>query len=216
MTHKKKQFADRFPEVTVNHQHYWEALTDKSIQYLFCTGPAGTTKTIRACKYMAMALRKRHYDKIVICTSITSVDGEELGHLKGDVSEKMSPHVSRVTQHLDKFLPKSLTSPSVEVVPLSYIRGRDIDKSIMIVDEAQNCGLELLIAILSRVSDNSKVIFCGDAAQSDKFPKDNVPLIKVMNSLEIMDCVECIRFDEDDILRSANLKRMLSILSKLR
>jgi len=163
-----------------------EALCHEKIPLVTLTGLAGSGKTFLALMCAIEGLQKDMYERIVITRSIQPV-GRDLGYLPGDVSEKMSPwlmpiadnirHAFKDTTYFDIMIEKG----KIEVAPLAYIRGRTLNDSFVIVDEAQNATIHELKTIITRIGDNSKVVLLGDTDQID------TPYInKISNGLSIV------------------------------
>ena len=133
-------------------------------------GRAGSGKTLLACNIALDGLLRRHYTKIVITRP--TVSKEEIGFLPGDLREKMDPWVQPIYQNFfalyDKIkVEKLVNDGKIEIVPVSFMRGRTFMDSMIIVDEAQNVTHEQMEMITSRIGLRSKMIICGDAHQTD-------------------------------------------------
>lgn len=128
---------------------------------VICAGPAGTGKTYVACAEALRLLAKRSdiYKKIIIVKSVTVLEGEEIGFLKGTMKEKMEPYMISFMDNFHKIIGKELTRSMeaqelIEIMPLAYIRGRSIDNTIIIVDEAQNISLKNMRSTMTRLGEN--------------------------------------------------------------
>jgi|TARA_R100000479_G_C6387898_1_gene203789 phosphate starvation-inducible PhoH-like protein len=133
-------------------------------------GSAGSGKTLLACNVALDGLLRRQYDKIIITRP--TVSKEEIGFLPGDLREKMDPWVQPIYQNFfalyDKVkIEKLITDGKIEIVPVSFMRGRTFMDSMIIVDEAQNVTHEQMEMITSRIGLRSKMMVCGDAHQTD-------------------------------------------------
>ena len=133
-------------------------------------GAAGSGKTLLACNVALDGLFRRQYDKIIITRP--TVSKEEIGFLPGDMREKMDPWVQPIYQNFytlygKEKMQKYLDGGQIEIVPVSFMRGRTFLDSIVIVDEAQNVTHEQMEMIASRLGLRSKMIICGDAHQID-------------------------------------------------
>ena len=145
-----------------------QVILDSTITLL--GGGAGSGKTLLACNVALDGLLRRVYDKIVITRP--TVSKEEIGFLPGDLREKMDPWVQPIYQNFfalyDKTkIEKLIEDGKIEIVPVSFMRGRTFMDSIVIVDEAQNVTHEQMEMITSRIGLRSKMIICGDAQQTD-------------------------------------------------
>tara|TARA_R110000796_G_scaffold6067_1_gene22029 strand:+ start:1258 stop:1989 length:732 start_codon:yes stop_codon:yes gene_type:complete len=133
-------------------------------------GSAGSGKTLLACQIALEKLFMRDIDKIIITRP--TVSKEEIGFLPGDLREKMDPWVQPIYQNMfalyDKAkIEKYITDGQIEIVPVSFMRGRTFLDSIVIVDEAQNVTHEQMQMIVTRLGLRSKMVICGDAHQTD-------------------------------------------------
>jgi phosphate starvation-inducible PhoH-like protein len=133
-------------------------------------GKAGAGKTLLACQVALDGLFTKQYDKVIVTRPTVSV--ESIGHLPGSLTEKMDPWLQPIYQNMfllynkDKVL-KMIEDDKIEIVPVSFMRGRTFLNSCVIVDEAQNVTHEQLEMITTRIGKNSKMIICGDDAQID-------------------------------------------------
>jgi len=145
-----------------------QTILDNTITLL--AGKAGSGKTLLACQVALDGLFRRHYEKIIITRP--TVSKEEIGFLPGDLHQKMDPWVQPIYQNMyllygkDKIDPY-IQSGQIEIVPVSFMRGRTFLDSCVIVDEAQNVTNEQMEMIVTRVGLRSKMIICGDDGQVD-------------------------------------------------
>jgi len=145
-----------------------QSILDNTITLL--GGSAGSGKTLLACNIALDGLLRRMYDKIIITRP--TVSKEEIGFLPGDLREKMDPWVQPIYQNFFKLYDKSkveklIEDGKIEIVPVSFMRGRTFLDSMIIVDEAQNVTHEQMEMITSRLGLRSKMIICGDQHQTD-------------------------------------------------
>ena len=145
-----------------------QSILDSTITLL--GGSAGSGKTLLACNVALDGLLRRQYDKIIITRP--TVSKEEIGFLPGDLREKMDPWVQPIYQNLfalyDKVkIEKLIEDGKIEIVPVSFMRGRTFMDSMIIVDEAQNVTHDQMEMITSRIGLRSKMMVCGDAQQTD-------------------------------------------------
>jgi phosphate starvation-inducible PhoH-like protein len=171
------------------------------------SGPAGTGKTYLACAQAIKMLKNDdRFKKIILVKSVTVLEGEEVGFLKGDLKEKMYPYTISFLDNFHKLIGEGLTNQMMEcgfiqVLPLAYIRGRSIDNAIIIVDEAQNITLKNMRSTMTRIGTDTKMIITGDTKQIDmKNPKLSsldtvVKLFKGKNDIGTME------FGREDIVR---------------
>lgn len=182
-------------------------INDKDI--VICAGPAGTGKTFVAC---AEALRlitaqSSKYKKIIIAKSVTVLEGEEIGFLKGTMQEKMEPFMISFLDNFHKLIGKEMTNSliaadMIEVLPLAYIRGRSIDNAIIIVDEAQNISLPNMRSTMTRIGEDSKMVIVGDTRQIDMKKSATSSLEKVIEFFSDMEEIGIMEFRREDIVRN--------------
>ena len=161
-------------------------------------GQAGSGKTLLACNVALDGLFRRMYDKVIITRP--TVSKEEIGFLPGDLREKMDPWVQPIYQNMFLLYDKSkveryIEKSEIEIVPVSFMRGRTFVNSIVIVDEAQNVTHDQMEMIVTRLGKGSKMIVCGDTHQVDlkkkedsgfKFLYNGATKIKEMQSLTLV------------------------------
>lgn len=161
-------------------------------------GQAGSGKTLLACNVALDGLFRRMYDKVIITRP--TVSKEEIGFLPGDLREKMDPWVQPIYQNMFLLYDKSkverhIEKSEIEIVPVSFMRGRTFVNSIVIVDEAQNVTHDQMEMIVTRLGKGSKMIVCGDTHQVDlkkkedsgfKFLYNGAKKIKEMQSITLV------------------------------
>ena len=196
-----------FEPITINQQKAFDAWDDGD--NLILAGSAGTGKTFRA---LAMALEEllnpdSYYRKILIVRSIVST--RDPGHLPGTKEEKelvfQLPYKNICIELFNdpSAWGKLTSSKQILFESTSFIRGATFDDSIIIVDEMQNLNFHELDSVITRVGDNSRIIFCGDYRQSDfRFQDEKDGLFKFMSIIEQMKDFSTINFGWDDIVRS--------------
>ena len=147
------------------------------------------------------------YTKILLVKSVTGLEGEDVGFLKGDFKEKMFPFTIAFLDNFYKLIGEDNTTAMlneglIEVLPLAYIRGRSIDNSIIIVDEAQNISLKNMRSTLTRIGDNSKMIITGDTKQIDIKNKRLSSLDTVVSIFSGKPNIGTMEFQTKDIVRN--------------
>lgn len=172
-----------------------------------CAGRAGTGKTFIACAQAIKLLKSDKYSKIILVKSVTELEGESVGYLKGTLEEKMFPHTISFLDNFYKLIgeentKKMLDIGLIEVLPLAFIRGRSIDNAIIIVDESQNITLSNMRSTLTRVGYNTKMIITGDTKQIDIKNKKQSSLDTVINIFKDKEGIGTMYFTVDDIVRS--------------
>ena len=192
-----------------------------SKEITICAGPAGTGKTYVAC---AEALRllcadPHTYKKIIIVKSVTVLEGEELGYLKGSMKEKMEPFMASFMDNFEKLIGRDLTKrleelEVIEIMPLAYIRGRSIDNTIIIVDEAQNISLKNMRSTMTRLGENSKMIIVGDTRQIDMKKNETSSLDKVIHYFQDVEEIGVVEFLREDIVRNPLIIKIETIFDQ--
>jgi len=204
---------------TENQKTLVNAIKEKEV--IICSGPAGTGKTYLACAE-ALKLIKRYakYKKIVIVKSVTTLKNEEIGFLKGGLREKMEPFMFSFVHNFEKLVGQAITSrlrelKTIEELPIAYMRGINLDRSIIIIDEAQNISQENIRTIMTRLGKDSKMIFLGDERQQDS--KGGNGLTFLMDHFQGIDEIGCVQFNKSDVVRNpliAKIERVFDSLQK--
>ena len=204
---------------TENQKSLVNSIKEKEVTV--CSGPAGTGKTFLACAE-ALKLIKRYarYRKIVIVKSVTTLKNEEIGFLKGNLREKMEPFMFSFVHNFEKLVGQSITSrlrelKTIEEMPIAYMRGINLDRSIIIIDEAQNISRENIRTIMTRLGRDSKMIFLGDERQQDS--KGGNGLTFLMDHFQDIDEIGCVQFTKSDVVRNplvAKIERVFDSLQK--
>jgi phosphate starvation-inducible PhoH-like protein len=176
-------------------------------------GPAGTGKSFLAVAMAVAALSRREVSRIVLTRPAVEA-GERLGFLPGDIAAKVDPYLrplfdalydmlepEKVNQHLDRGV--------IEVAPLAFMRGRTLNDSFIILDEAQNTSPEQIKMFLTRLGFNSKMVVTGDITQID-LPRDQRSgLVVVGEILEEVEGIEFVRFGGEDVVRHKLVQRIV-------
>jgi phosphate starvation-inducible PhoH-like protein len=181
--------------------------TIKNNDVTICTGPAGTGKTFLSCYESINQLKNNNLiNKIVIVKSVTTLKNEEIGFLKGSLEEKMEPFVYSFIKNFEKIIGLDLTNKLkdeniIEVLPIAYMRGINIDNAVVIIDEVQNISIDNIRTILTRLGENSKMILLGDINQIDmKYKKDSA-LEFLINNFKNTSNIGLIEFNNSEIIR---------------
>lgn len=184
----------------------------------FAIGPAGTGKTYLAVAFAVAALKKGEVRKIVLARPAVEA-GESLGFLPGDFKEKIDPYLRPLYDALEDMLPVEqlrnyLEKSTIEIVPLAYMRGRTLNNSYVILDEAQNSTGMQMKMFLTRLGPNSKAIITGDITQID-LPNNTVSgLVQVNNILKKVDGVSFIYFKKTDVVRHKLVQDIIDAYEK--
>jgi len=177
----------------------------KENQITICNGRAGTGKTLCSI-YMALSLLREQgnmYQKILLVKSVTVLKNEELGFLKGDLREKVDPFMESFKSNAKKLfnitnVDSLFESSVIHFLPLAYIRGTNLDNSIIILDETQNVSVDNARTLLTRIGENSKIICLGDTNQIDLRNKQESSLEVLMKIFKDAPDIGCITMDEND------------------
>jgi|694.fasta_scaffold00131_36 phosphate starvation-inducible PhoH-like protein len=182
----------------------------------FGVGVAGTGKSYVALSYAAEQLKAKRISKIIITRPIVEA-GEKLGHLPGELEEKIAPYFDPIISILNKRLGQSFTEylikrKIIEAKPLAYLRGSTFEDAIVILDEAQNTTPAQMKMFLTRIGENCKVIIDGDVVQSDI--KGESGLADALTRLKSVNNVGWVNFTIDDVVRSGICKDILIAYSQ--
>jgi len=203
--------ATKVAPKTVNQKRYVDSIRNNTIT--FGIGPAGTGKTFLAVALAAAALSRREVNRIILTRPAVEA-GERLGFLPGDLMAKVDPYLrplfdalhdmlepDRVSQHLERGV--------IEVAPLAFMRGRSLNDSFIILDEAQNTSPEQMQMFLTRLGFNSKMVVTGDITQIDLPREETSGLVVVSDILKHVDGIEFVNFGEEDVVRHKLVRRIV-------
>ncbi len=188
---------------TLGQKRYVDAI--RSSDMVFAIGPAGTGKSVLAVAMAVSALMKREVARIVLTRPAVEA-GERLGFLPGDLYEKVHPYLRPLYDALYDMLEaekvQSLTEKgAIEIAPLAYMRGRTLNDSFIILDEAQNSTSEQMKMFLTRLGFNSKMVITGDVTQVDLPTSRGSGLIEVQSVLKGVPGIRFVYFDDQDVVR---------------
>lgn len=185
---------------------------------LFAIGPAGTGKTYTAVALAVRALKNKAVRKIILTRPAVEA-GESLGFLPGDLKEKIDPYLRPLYDALDDMIPSDklsyyMANRIIEIAPLAYMRGRTLDNSFIILDEAQNTTDLQLKMFLTRIGPNAKAIITGDLTQVDLPKNQRSGLIKASRILKNIDGIGYVELDEADVVRHRLVKHIIRAYDK--
>jgi len=205
--HRAKQIAPK----TVNQKRYVDSIRRSTVT--FGIGPAGTGKTFLAVALAAAALSRGDVNRIILTRPAVEA-GERLGFLPGDLMAKIDPYLRPLFDALHDMLEAEkvasfLERGQIEVAPLAFMRGRTLNDSFIILDEAQNTTPEQMKMILTRLGFNSKMVVTGDVTQIDLPKQDASGLVVVAEILEGIDGIEFVRFGGEDVVRHRLVQRIV-------
>ncbi|MBQ7962125.1 MAG: PhoH family protein [Clostridia bacterium] len=188
---------------TLGQKKYIESIKNNTI--VFGVGPAGTGKTYLAVAMAVNAFRAKEITRIILTRPAVEA-GEKLGFLPGDLQQKVDPYLRPLYDALFDMLgaesfQKYQEKGNIEVAPLAYMRGRTLDDSFIILDEAQNTTPEQMKMFLTRLGVNSKIVVTGDITQIDLPDGKKSGLIEATRILKNVDDIQTVRFSEKDVVR---------------
>ena len=194
-----------------NQRNYVDTINRNDIT--FCYGPAGTSKTFTACFTALEMLQEKKIKEIVLCKPIQEA-GEKLGHLPGDIHDKVDPYMKSYKSNIEKIIGVELTKTLFDkritrFEPLAYMRGDTFDDALMILDEAQNATYKQLMLFITRMGKSSKVVVTGDVSQAD-IANSQVSLPDFIKLLEGVKGIDTHIFKESDIVRAKILQEVVS------
>jgi phosphate starvation-inducible protein PhoH and related proteins len=201
---------------TVNQGKYISAMNEKALT--FGIGPAGTGKTFLAVVLAVDALLKGRVERIVLTRPAVEA-GENLGFLPGDLIQKINPYLRPLYDSLYNLLSfekvnQLIETGSIEIAPLAYMRGRTLNNSFIILDEAQNTTITQMKMFLTRLGDNSKIVVTGDITQIDLEKKSKSGLVHATRILKSIKDIAFIRFENKDISRHPIVGKIVSAYEK--
>ena len=208
--HRGKKIAPK----TVNQKRYVDSIRQNTIT--FGIGPAGTGKTFLAVALAAAALSRREVNRIILTRPAVEA-GERLGFLPGTLYEKIDPYLRPLYDALHDMIdpesiPKLIAAGTIEVAPLAYMRGRTLNNSFIILDEAQNTTASQMKMFLTRFGENVKVVITGDPTQSDIKGENGLQwAVKLLKNCK---SVAVIQYENKDVVRSALVRDILQHLEK--
>lgn len=188
---------------TVGQKKYIDGIKNNTI--VMGIGPAGTGKTYLAVAMAAKAFKAHEVNKIILTRPAVEA-GEKLGFLPGDLQDKVDPYLRPLydalfemfgAENFNKYMEKGI----IEVAPLAYMRGRTLEGSFIILDEAQNTTSEQIKMFLTRLGNDSKMVITGDVTQIDLPDSKSSGLIEAMKVLRNVDDIYIHKFNEKDVVR---------------
>lgn len=201
---------------TLGQKQYISAISDNTI--VFGIGPAGTGKTYLAVAMAVTAFRNKEIDRIIITRPAVEA-GEKLGFLPGDLQNKVDPYLRPLhdalydmmgVENYNRYVEKG----QIEVAPLAYMRGRTLDNSFIILDEAQNTTPEQMKMFLTRIGFGSKAVITGDITQIDLPDGKRSGLREVIKILNNIDDIAFCHFSFKDVVRHPLVQRIIKAYEK--
>jgi phosphate starvation-inducible PhoH-like protein len=196
---------------TINQKAYVDAIDKHTV--VFGIGPAGSGKTYLAVAKAVQALQAKQVNRIVLTRPAVEA-GEHLGFLPGTLSEKIDPYLRPLYDALQDMIdpdkiPKLMTNGSIEVAPLAYMRGRTLNDSFIILDEAQNTSPEQMKMFLTRLGFGSRMVVTGDVTQIDLPSGTKSGLKVVQDILHDVEDLAFIQLNSKDVVRHKLVSRIV-------
>ena len=197
---------------SANQQNYVNAIVENDA--VFAVGPAGTGKTYLAVARAVEALESSDVKRIVLVRPAVEA-GEKLGFLPGDLSEKVDPYLRPIYDALYEFIGfekvnKLIEQRVIEVAPLAFMRGRTLNESYIILDEAQNTTIPQMKMFLTRMGFGSKMVITGDVTQIDLPKSSQSGLTDAIKILKDIEHIAFCNFDAQDVVRHQLVKKIVS------
>ncbi len=212
----RKKTQIRIKGISENQIQYIQSIREND--FTIALGHAGSGKTYcavgMALKYLFM--KDSDVNKIVIIRRNMAACEDDIGHLPGDAFDKMYPYFGSILDNIEQFIDRPLLralvdQEKIEIVPLAFLRGRTLRNCFIIVEEAQNCTIEAMKMILTRVGENSKIVVTGDVNQRDN-PVELCGLTDASARFVSEDGFAVVRlYDESDIVRNDKTSKIIEL-----
>ena len=217
-----KTMEDLNSVIIFTHNGYIKPKTSGQIKYyrsmmkndiVFVIGPAGTGKTYLAVAFALAHLKSKVIKKIILARPAVEA-GESLGFLPGNIREKVEPYLRPLYDALSDMLAQEklknyIEKQVIEIIPLAYMRGRNLDNSFLILDEAQNASTMQMKMFLTRLGVNSMAIVNGDITQIDLCNKNDSGLVQIQHILKNINGIDFIYLNKEDVIRHRLVKDII-------
>ena len=203
---------------TLGQQKYVQAIREHDVT--FGIGPAGTGKTYLAMAMAVAALKEGKVNRIILTRPAVEA-GEALGFLPGDLHQKLDPYLRPLQDALHDMMPpdeieRNMERGVIEIAPLAYMRGRTLNMSFIILDEAQNTTPEQMLMFLTRLGFGSKVVVTGDPTQIDLPASKRSGLVEAQRALVDIEGIALIQFGKRDVVRHPLVQRIVGAYERHR
>jgi phosphate starvation-inducible PhoH-like protein len=203
---------------TAGQQEYIDAIFNHDLT--FCLGPAGTGKTYLAVAAAASLLKQGRARRIVLARPAVEA-GERLGFLPGDLQQKVNPYLRPLFDALHEMIDveqvkRFMVNDVIEVIPLAFMRGRTLNESVIILDEAQNTTVSQMLMFLTRLGNSSKMIVTGDTSQVDLEPGVESGLMDAHRRLSGIKGIGMITLQKGDIVRHRLVQNIVDAYATVR
>lgn len=201
---------------TPGQKKYIETMLNNDLT--FCIGPAGTGKTYLAVAIAVSMLKKKQIRRIVLARPAVEA-GEKLGFLPGDLQAKVNPYLRPLFDALEDMMEfaqmkKFMSLDIIEIIPLAFMRGRTLNESAVICDEAQNTSTIQMLMMLTRLGHGSKMIITGDITQIDLEPGQKSGLVEATETLRRIKGIGCVELTQTDIVRHKLVQNIVRAYQK--
>lgn len=210
---------------TENQKLYWKHLRDSEKKIVLCEGAPGCGKTYMSMAYALKAIKDGEFENIkILIPTVEASSALKIGFLPGTYEEKVMPWKETTTYLIEKILKKSgvedadrvtkqlINTKKVTFEIMSYIRGRNFDNTLLLLEEAENLSPEEMLLAITRCGEGSKIVISGDSRQSDRKYSTNVSgLEHAINVLEGMEEAGIVKFQENDVLRNDIITKILKL-----
>jgi phosphate starvation-inducible PhoH-like protein len=208
-----------------NQKLYWKHLRDTKKEIVICGGAPGCGKSYLSFAYALKALKDNEYEQVkILIPTVEASSALRLGFLPGSLEAKVEPFQESAKYLIDKILKQGeveshqkvskylIDSGKVSFEVMSYIRGRNFDNTLLLLEESENLSKEEMLLAITRCGEGSKIVISGDSRQSDrKYMERLSGLEHAMNVLERLDEVGVVRFKDDDVVRNDIITKILNV-----
>lgn len=210
---------------TENQKLYWKYLRDMNKEIVICGGAPGCGKSYLSVAYALKALKDGDYENIkILIPTVEASSALKIGLLPGTIDEKTQPWCESVSYIVKKVLSNSgvqdasriakslIDSGKISFEIMSYIRGRNFDNTLLLLEESENLSQEEMLLAITRCGENSKIVISGDSRQCDRKYNTNISgLEHAMTVLEGMDEVGIVKFTDEDVVRNDIITKILKV-----